>query len=107
MEFDELLCLELWCLNNPGYFLSKDCSLLERKCHQSVNALRLICKWCLHFKNIYCSFMNLFAPLQLFLFQLQLQHDSTELHVKVVSPLQFSLIMLTNVQSMPEKKRSC
>lgn len=29
MELEELLCLELWCLNKPGYFLSRDCSLLE------------------------------------------------------------------------------
>lgn len=49
--------------------------------------------------------MDLFVPLQLFLFELQLQHDSAELHVKVVSPLQFPLIVLANVQSMPEKKK--
>lgn len=29
MVFEEPLCLELWCLNRPGYFLSRDCSLLE------------------------------------------------------------------------------
>lgn len=29
MELEELLCLELWCLNRPGYFLSNDCSLLQ------------------------------------------------------------------------------
>lgn len=51
--------------------------------------------------------MHSFAPLQLFLFELQLQHDGTELHVKVVSPLQFPLIVLANVQSMPKKKRGC
>jgi len=30
MVLEELLCLEL-CLNKPGYFLSKDCSLLKEK----------------------------------------------------------------------------
>lgn len=45
------------------------------------------------------------VPLQLFLLELQLQHHSTELHVKVISPLQFPLIVLTDVQSMPENKK--
>lgn len=62
-------------------------------------------KECWHFTNTYPVFIYLFVPLQLFLFELQLQHDSAELHVKVVSPLQFPLIVLANVQSMPEKKK--
>lgn len=28
MELDEADCLELGCLKQPGYFLSRDCSLL-------------------------------------------------------------------------------
>lgn len=28
MELEEADCLELWCLKQPGYFLSSDCSLL-------------------------------------------------------------------------------
>lgn len=49
-------------------------------------------------------FVGFFLPLQLFLFQLQLQHDSTQLHVQVVSSLQFPLVVLTDIQSMPERK---
>lgn len=33
---------------------------------------------------------------------LQLQHDGTELHVKIVGSLQFPLIMLPDVKCMPE-----
>lgn len=51
-------------------------------------------------------FVGLFLPLQLFLFKLQLQHDSTQLHVQIVSPLQFPLIVLTNIQSMPDRKNA-
>lgn len=68
-------------------------------CHQSTNAL-----WLINLERI-CNFLDFLAPLQLFLLQLQLQHDSAELHVKVVRPLQFPLIVLTDVQSMPEKKK--
>lgn len=38
---------------------------------------------------------------QLLLFNLQLQHDSVELHVKIVGSLQFPLIVLPDVQSVP------
>lgn len=51
-------------------------------------------------------FVGLFPPLQLFLFKLQLQHDSTQLHVQIVSSLQFPLVVLTNIQSMPERKNT-
>lgn len=38
-----------------------------------------------------------------FLFSdLQLQHDGTELHVEVVGSLQFPLVVLPDVQCMPE-----
>lgn len=51
-------------------------------------------------------FVGLFLPLQLFLFKLQLQHDSTQLHVQIVSSLQFPLVVLTNIQSMSERKNT-
>ena len=44
-------------------------------------------------------------PLQLSLFELQLQHDCIQFHVEVVGPLQLPLIVLTDVQSMPEKTK--
>lgn len=31
MELEEADCLVLWCLKQPGYFLSSDCSLLMFK----------------------------------------------------------------------------
>lgn len=31
IELEEADCLELWCLKQPGYFLSSDCSLLMFK----------------------------------------------------------------------------
>lgn len=31
MELEEADCLELWCLKQLGYFLSRDCSLLALK----------------------------------------------------------------------------
>ena len=43
-------------------------------------------------------------PLQLFLFELQLKHDGVELHVEVVGFLQLPLVVLTNVQRMPEEQ---
>lgn len=49
---------------------------------------------------------GLFLPLQLFLLKLQLQHDSTQLHVQIVSSLQFPLVVLTNIQSMSERKNT-
>lgn len=62
----------------------------------------LCCEECQHFTKIHSC---LFLPLQLFLFELQLQHDSAELHVQVVGSLQFPLVMLTDVQSMPVEKK--
>jgi len=44
------------------------------------------------------------VPLQLFLFELQLQHDRAELHVKVVRSIQLPLVVLADVQSMPWEK---
>lgn len=41
------------------------------------------------------------SPEQLFLLQLQLQHERVELHVKVVGPFQLALVVLPDVQSMP------
>lgn len=64
-----------------------------RRRTMSVCGLLLICE----------LFLGLFLPLQLFLFKLQLQHNSAQLHVEIVSSLQFPLIVLTNIQSMPEK----
>lgn len=63
----------------------------------------LCCEECQHFTKIHPC---LFLPLQLFLFELQLQHDSAELHVQVVGSLQFPLVMLTDVQSVPVKKKT-
>lgn len=106
MELEELPCLELWCLNKLGYFLSKDCSLLKEK-----ETMNIKTSWCTQIwivaQRSYVSkrvAVKICVPLQLFLFELQLQHHSTELHVKVVSPLQLPLIVLTDVQSMPENK---
>lgn len=59
----------------------------------SVFGVRLVCT----------LFLGSFLPLQLFLLQLQLQHNGAQLHVEIVSSLQFPLIVLTNIQSMPEK----
>lgn len=41
--------------------------------------------------------VGFFLPLQLFLLQLQLQHDSTQLHVQVVSSLQLPLVVLADI----------
>lgn len=38
IELEEADCLELWCLKQPGYFLSSDCSLLMLK-HRANNHL--------------------------------------------------------------------
>lgn len=48
-----------------------------------------------------CFSVSVFLLEQLFLFDLQLQHDCIELHVEVVGSLQFPLIVLPNVQCMP------
>lgn len=63
-----------------------------RRVTMSACWLLLICK----------QFLGSFLPLQLFLFKLQLQHNSAQLHVEIVSSLQFPLVVLTNIQSMPE-----
>lgn len=41
MELEEADCLELWCLKQLGYFLSRDCSLLGFK-HKGHHWLKLI-----------------------------------------------------------------
>ncbi len=42
-------------------------------------------------------------PEQLFLFELQLQHHGVELHVQIVGSLQLSLVVFSDVKSMPVK----
>lgn len=39
---------------------------------------------------------------ELLLPHLQLQHDGAQLHVQIVSPLELPLIVLSNIQGMPE-----
>lgn len=60
MELEEADCLELWCLKQPGYFLSSDCSLLMFK-HQGQNNNG--CQWMLsireHLTAIYFTFYTL------------------------------------------------
>lgn len=41
------------------------------------------------------------SPEQLFLFELQLQHDGVELHVEIIGPLQLSLVVFSDVQRVP------
>lgn len=44
--------------------------------------------------------VNVFVLEQFFLFDLQLQHDSIQLHVQIVGSLQFPLVVLPDVQCM-------
>lgn len=60
-------------------------------------SLANIAKSCLYTGNLQLCAL----PEQLFLFQLQLEHDSIQLHVKVVCSFQLPLIVLSDVQGMP------
>lgn len=104
MELDEADCLELGCLKQPGYFLSRDCSLLVLSANQDLS--KGLSSWDKKKKPSKCSGtthskMADLLLVQFFFFDLQLQHNGIELHVKVVGSLQLPLVVLPDVQRMP------
>ena len=54
------------------------------------------------FRTIPYQSVDSLVPLQLFLFELQLEHYGVELHVEVVGFLQLPLVVLADVQRVPE-----